>query len=567
MKLKTWCCNNISGGLILSNLKRFWWVCALQSIILFLFLPLQMMMENIENLTRGSNYNHINLFYRNYGSFSNILYCAFPVVIATLIFSYMQRTKSATVIHGLPFSRNMLFANSILSGITLFSIPILFNGICIFIIKYTMEIGAYFTMGELGIWFINSLVLSFIIFALGVFVGMFTGSSIAQIVFTYIIHFLPLVIYALANELFRQMFFGYYSYDFPEFFRHFPMLVFSQNYQSDILMFFIIALALLALALVAYKKRSLENATEIVAFEVFKPIFKYGLAFCATITGYIYIGAIRNDLPNIAVALIWALVGYCIAEMLLKKSLSVWSSYKGLLICFAIIFAFSFITKWDLLGFEKRVPALESIASVEIGGFYDVPQNLIALKQSENITNARELQSDIIKNKSKIIANNKNHTYEGNYTNYTVSYKLKNGGKLQRQYLIPLNDFKDKIAPIYETEEFKLEAYPIFTQNAEDIRLIQLEKQRSSKTNSSTAISEKKKVEEFLNALRTDILNAKYADMSKTDAEHIITTEVYNKEISDLPTYQTETKPNVKHYSYQIPSAYKNTTKLLEDLD
>lgn len=67
-----------------------------------------------------------------------------------------------------------------------------------------MPVGQLFAYATIFTWLLNSVCMAFVVFALTVFVGMFTGNIMAHFVFTYIIHFLAAGAVALSNELFSS---------------------------------------------------------------------------------------------------------------------------------------------------------------------------------------------------------------------------------------------------------------------------------------------------------------------------------------------------------------------------
>lgn len=220
-----------------------------------------------------------------------------------------------------------------ISGLVLILFPLLLNTAVILIIKAAMPVGQLFAYATIFTWLLNSVCMAFVVFALTVFVGMFTGNIMAHFVFTYIIHFLPLGLWLLVNELFSALVYGYKYIAPPEWLTQFPMVYFMRNFIECDAAYAIAGVILLALALLVYRKRPLENASDIVVFQFIRPVFKYGVTFCMAIAGCCYFYFIfggNQQSPSIVVALIFTVIGYAIAQMLLQKTWRIWNSYKGL---------------------------------------------------------------------------------------------------------------------------------------------------------------------------------------------------------------------------------------------
>lgn len=138
------------------------------------------------------------------------------------------------------------------------------------------------------------------------------------------------------------------------------------------------ALAGLVIALIAlllYRTRKSEMTGSTVAFPWATPIFKYGVAFCTAVAlgqflYYFLFGQYRssgNDsLPGTILCMAAAgLVGYFVAEMLIKKSFRVFrAGAKGAAIVALALVLLGVAMSFDLTGYEKRVPDESEIESV-----------------------------------------------------------------------------------------------------------------------------------------------------------------------------------------------------------
>lgn len=138
------------------------------------------------------------------------------------------------------------------------------------------------------------------------------------------------------------------------------------------------ALAGLVIALIAlllYRTRKSEMTGSTVAFPWAVPVFKYGVAFCTAVSlgqflYYFLFGQYRssgNDsLPGTILCMAAAgLVGYFVAEMLIRKSFRVFrAGAKGAAIVALALVLLGVAMSFDLTGYEKRVPDESEIESV-----------------------------------------------------------------------------------------------------------------------------------------------------------------------------------------------------------
>ena len=137
------------------------------------------------------------------------------------------------------------------------------------------------------------------------------------------------------------------------------------------------ALAGLVIALIAlllYRTRKSEMTGSTVAFPWATPIFKYGVAFCTAVAlgqflYYFLFGQYRSggsdSLPGTILCMAAAgLVGYFIAEMLIKKSFRVFrAGAKGAAIVSLALVLLGVAMSFDLTGYEKHVPNESEIES------------------------------------------------------------------------------------------------------------------------------------------------------------------------------------------------------------
>ncbi len=424
-------------GLFFSNLKRFSWACILETIVVFFCFPFNLMMTN-PTYTWLGRYSDILARNSEYTTLSNLTICVYAVVLAVLLFHYLHQIKMTTALHGLPVSRNVLFGSTVLSGAVLLLLPIVINVLFVFFVKATMEIGAWIVAKSVLRWAVYAIMLSLSIFAFATFVGMFVGNPAAQFVFTYILHFLPLAVFAGIMALSQMFLYGFSTdMDIPNWILELPMMTVVHDFTDPcgyyILLYFILAVVFFALALLAYKKRPLEQAGDVVVFDWVKPVFKYGVSLCFAVAGFLYIAAISNMetndnlIGNTLLGALWGGVGFCIAHMLVAKTWRIFSAYKEIFgACLAVALVFV-IFQSDVTGFERRVVAPEDVAYVELDGFYEFPESSIVLKEQQGIALVSELHRAEIERGGK--------TEEGDFVIYLrINYTLKDGSTVKRAY-------------------------------------------------------------------------------------------------------------------------------------
>ncbi|MDR0951994.1 MAG: ABC transporter permease [Oscillospiraceae bacterium] len=206
-----------------------------------------------------------------------------------------------------------------------------------------------------------------------------------------------------------------------------------------------VGLVMAFLALLLLRRRRMESAGDVVAVRPLRPVFKYCLTIgCAVVLGIcLYEIIYDRTLTSVAAyyicafAAVGAFVGYFAGEMLLEKTLRVFSgaNFKkwGLVaaLCVGLILAMDF----DLFGFERRVPELSEIDNVYLSDIGEATQ----LNEPEEIEFVRQLHASIISHK----ALNENPNYDDGVVAVRFDYELKNGSHVQRRYTLNIDASDD----------------------------------------------------------------------------------------------------------------------------
>lgn len=218
------------------------------------------------------------------------------------------------------------------------------------------------------------------------------------------------------------------------------------------------ALAGLVIALIAlllYRTRKSEMTGSTVAFPWATPIFKYGVAFCTAVAlgqllYFFLFGQYRSggsdSLPGTILCMVAAgLVGYFVAEMLIKKSFRVFrAGAKGAAIVALALVLLGVAMSFDLTGYEKRVPDESEIESVyyTFSGMTNVTTD-----DADTIRRLTAAHQAIVKNRNEQAriadAWDADTLSQSDYADIEpfslrLTYYLKDGSQLSRSYSLYL---------------------------------------------------------------------------------------------------------------------------------
>lgn len=556
MKSKT---SLFKKGLILSDLKRYWWVSVIFSLGLILTMPLAHYMQKYNINTDNSNIRYIKESIVNELNFDrgvSVLFPAvIPVIIAVLAYRYIQKGRQASLYHSLPITRAALFFNSLVSSLILYILPLLINVFVMGLLNSFSFLSDFYTMGLIFKWFGLSLFYGILFMSMTIFVGMFTGSSVAQMAFVYILNLLPLFFFETIRANLSSLLYGFATYSNTGFYRKLPMTMLFRNSTEltpqMVVGYIVLSVLLLVGGLIAFKLRRPETAGDIITFNPIRPVFIYGVTVCATLVGGAYFLGISRDSVSFAIFgyFLCALIGYVVVQMITNKTFKVLNTYKGYLGYALILVIMLLGVKFDIFGYVNKVPAADEVANVYMGynlhwwenkdsENYIGPShdNTTLYKETENIKNITELHKMILENRSK----------EG-FSTY-IAYTLKNGKKIVRYYTLNTNLYASALGPIYESKEYKNGRFPILYQEADDIKYIQVHDYVNNKQ--PIVISDKEKLKSFITEIRKDINSFNYEQLSNQADDKLWI------EISDN---------NDRIISYGVNSNYMNTLKWFSD--
>lgn len=456
----------------------------------------------------------------------SILIIIMPVLVGIFLFRYMQSKSPCDMIHSLPIQRSTLYRSHVVTGIIFLTLPVFFNAIISLILKLTIGLSGVYTIKDVMLWIGVTILMNLIIFFTCVIIGIITGISVVQGVLTYIFLILPLGLILLIGENLKFFLYGF-TYNIDRTANKLSPLVrlingnsFYEMSKTEVLVYIVICVALYFLAKLIYNKRQLESATQAITFPYLQIIFKYGVAFCVMLLSGVYFIKTQSNLYWILFGyLIGSFIGYFLAEMLIKKSIHVFKNIKGFGIYSAIIIVLMVAVKMDVLGYEVYTPKVYDIDSVYFSNSFNSyaygdenrNKNMDVYYSQDNIENIQLLHGKIIKDKIKNQNLDKKHRLG---INVAFMYNLKDGTKVKREYFIKKSDYDEYFKPVYESREYKDMYYGILKVDSQDIQKLTFRKYLNSPYEKEAYIINQQYIKEFVNALKSDIINATYEDMN-----------------------------------------------------
>ena len=446
MKSKT---SLFNKGVALNLLKRYWPLWISYFVLLLLATPV-VLSGRVDRLAPGEMLNYTLL-----STGVDVVYISMVVGVlsAMAMFNYLYSTKSCGMMNMLPIRRETMFLTAFLTGL----MPLLAADVLVMLITALFYGGRLVYFKTLLLWLAMAVMGNISFYGFAVFCAVLTGNLVVLPVLYLVLNLTVYVAERAVRYLLGAFVYGMNASSctllvlspIMELLNSLAVMpvnyidadgmlqAVANAYQVNGLgvlgIYCAAGLVCAALALLIYRRRQMERATDVVAVPVLKPVFKYCMTFgTAVVLAYVvYAWLVPGNVSGMAAALlvlalllVGALIGYYAAEMLMRKTLKVFpGKWKGCLVSCLILAVLTMAWEFDLFGYERRIPEADQVESAWFLG------NNTELTEPENIQALTQLHQSLVDNKSE------NESADERYI-VTIRYMLKDGGTLIRRYPI-----------------------------------------------------------------------------------------------------------------------------------
>ncbi|MBQ2940807.1 MAG: hypothetical protein IJD97_01085 [Clostridia bacterium] len=562
----------LNKSIIKSDLKRFWYLAALNTLVTF-FLGTFIVMDRYRWGDRyyGAAFGIPNDYY-----IAMFVGMAFSLLTTVAVFSYLNKSEQTAFAHAFPNTRKKQYISHLISAFILCASSGIINTIMILIYRFNDNVAKSVSPVVAFKFLAVYITYSALIIALTAFTQMLTGSSVACTVLTLCFAAIP-----VALEGFIKAFCEAHVYGFEADNEFFTADVFYLSMVKILSWKVLIYLALIAVLLLAgyflYKIRRLECYGEVCAFTETRPVFIYTVALFTGMASYLYFGSFYD--PNIFFLLPFGIIGIIIAYMLSRKSLNIKGVHKPILVyALAVVLLFAAV-KLDITGYERRVPDAGSVEYVLLPGRTDYDAEGFYARISENdldhyhfryaepfdgrITDFAEIEN-IVKLHSHLIEDRQD---SGRFIR--LSYKMKNGSTINRRYRVDVHDDIDYLKPIYDSEKYRGMMVEFANGQKKDITTVSLSDMRLGSTLYYHKELNEEQIKMLSDAFIKDVLETPYEEMDGIYERNNVnpTTIRFTFYVDGKFEKEGATETRAKReLAYGISPNYKNTIAVLTNL-
>ena len=475
------------AALLRSDAKRYWPLLFLYAAVWVMILPLQLLKvsrwETGVMQVRAALHNTIHdTLYA-----SIIMGLIFGCLMAMAVWSYLMTPRTIGLMHALPVNRTQQFFSHAVSGFGMLTA----GNVLVFLLSVgSCAARGYVDWAMLGTWLLLTELMGLFFFALASLCAMATGWLLAIPVLYGAANVLAYLLHIVVQAMAEVFYYGYtasepaagvvwltpvgklwqavnaggqdswidqYGTVQDGYFAAADGYRWETLHASAYTTCFIYAaaaLVLLALVWWLYQKRPSETAGDAMAFRWLRPVARWTIGLCGgwglgLFLHYVVLSGTSRNLVQLLVSqIIMGVVCFFGAQMLLQKKFRIfnkrwWIETAAML---AVLAAVTVGVKADITGYQHRIPAAEDVASVWVMcSAADVDTRDPALAETVIALHRAILEQydrgDTVENvyypgsaEARSDGTVDEDTVQGRYVRMT--YTLKNGTKLAREYLV-----------------------------------------------------------------------------------------------------------------------------------
>ena len=416
--------------LCLSAVKRFWPLWGTYLGIWLLSLPLPLIQARatetateLRFFERVYNLAHIE---------GLILAAVFSVFSAMAVWSFLYNARSASGYGCLPVRREGQFLSALLAGFLPLAAGNLITALLTLLVApawaHALVLGEFFAIVTL---------MDLFFFGFATLCAQLTGHILVLPAVYGVLNFTAIVVEVLLREVLGGFVYGMKGFLGEGFLTLWltPALALGSKVRVDVvhaptlpagyqveylygtasvsfhgwgvlLIYALAGLVCMALALLLFRRRKMETAGDVVAVSFLRPVFRWCMALgcglgLSSLMEFIVFSLDTGEASAFRVLLVFfligAFIGWFAGEMLIKKSFRVFKrrAWGGFGICCAVILALMLGMRFDLFGYERRVPKEEDIRSATV--YANGRQT--TLKEAENLKALTDLHRAIVADK------------------------------------------------------------------------------------------------------------------------------------------------------------------------
>ena len=456
--------------------------------------------------------------------FLAILFTGLSLMVAMSGSSYLYSKNKVDMYHSLPVKRETLYFIKTINSILIVLVPFIISALISLLIisgkvaDAGLAVHVFTAIIQWSLLFIFN-------YCMAVFAVMLTGNmligSLACFFFYFYFPCLSFMIMGYQSTFFDT----YYSSGFllDKILVNMSSLFIMFNIANvgiatGVIVSAIGSAVLLFVNLFLYKKRSSESAGKSIAFNITKLPIKFMTVIFISMLMYLlsYEMMDKSIYWGIFGAVVSVIITHCTMEIIYNQDFKkIFARKIEMLLCLVISLVFIAIFQWDILGYDRYLPKADDVESVAV--ISDILENNITqyyykmkvtqypgspdIAETEYV-DSTYIDKDLMKrmnieDKDAVLdlaqkciegtmdvddnyymdvddnyymdVDDNYYIGGGEFQRVLISYKLKSGRSVQREYHMNYRSIAEQLGEIYDGVNFKKTIYPILSEDAADI--------------------------------------------------------------------------------------------------
>ena len=572
--------------LLKEDFKRRSWLIALVSLACFILLPIVLLLSidgMMDSVRDGyTEFSYVQEYYMDAVRMGNgvggVLAFGAAVLAGISGYSYLHSKVKVDFFHSLPISRKKYFFVQYVSGVIIFVVPFIVS------MLLCLLVGAVNGLLTGGVVLMAVRMTSFRIleylagYGTAILATVMTGKTLTAILGTAVFTvYIPAVLLVWAGMksvffktyisntaaekifmLFSPSFSGYYIEELMK--AKEKWLVIGVGIQ----IFWIVLMTGIALWL--YCVRKTEAADHSMAFPKSEGVIKVLLVVPMSL-----VAGLASRMIGVDGGMHWFFFGTVCASVILSSVIEfiyhlnmreLFKNKVSLMLSVALSLGAALVFRYDIMGYDTYLPAREDVAQMAFyderlnGNFYYRP----FVEGYDLYSVNAALDSTLLDNFAPVYELARKGAREeitGECRSISVEYKLRNGKRERRNYIVAEKDIQETIKALFETPEFAEKIYPVFWRDANlegDINISSLF------GNVELKLSEKE-CQEFLDIYREELRHISYEDYQN----HVIGTIGFSVVIEEERGRYGFSTTSFREEGYPICSSFQQTIAFLRE--
>ncbi|WPP40675.1 hypothetical protein SK066_19060 [Paenibacillus hunanensis] len=461
-------------------LRQAGWLGIVYGLAMLAILPMGLL-----NADQYSEYRApliVNHLFEINGQVQSVMIASFPLLVAIFLTRFMQERKLSDLLHSLPLKRSQLLSVMLCAGSGIILLPTWLIA-WIVSLMHSSFVRVSFSQMQVLQWAVSTSVVTMLVFAFTIVLGICLGQSILQLLLSAGILVSPVILMSLFQSHLKVFLYGYLIDD-PDLLEssvwspiyRIGQLSYNALQAKEGWIYVILTAACIGLTYVLYRLRPAESASQGVVFRYFNPIFRLLVMLIAGLFAGILSMDLGIDHPLAAIAgyVMGALIGGIVADMIIRKTWQVGDRQLfrvlggyGIAIAFIL-----WLPVASINGYAAKIPETVNIQAAFMGD--DLASELYTPKRAPNgmrvgdILNTKALSDSpqyidaILQLHRQILADRPNSEYRKQYNPWAnnnqqvqIAYLLQDGSIMKRNYFIPIDRYEAYVLPVISQSPYK----------------------------------------------------------------------------------------------------------------